>query len=259
MSAPATKKRRGAGRIFALEQLPREILMLVLPFLTPADFVRCSSTGNTMRISLLYALTWSSPPGTATQLAKAMMTVVMHKHVAWGEERREFEWNYLTFHGRFLPPEEEKLPPRDDQTQLTPYATYIALKYMEYYVLSQAIVNRATGNAHPHITTWTYAQVIGIQDQLQLLHNIREDAGAQIPLPCWCRQRRCDTLAELDDEDMKIQPGENPSWKCAVLRLLERRFEFEQQFRVLIAAQAVPHDGTRHAPTFTAEGRRRLL
>ena len=244
MSAPATKKRRGAG--FTLDRLPHDILPVCLSFLTPEDFMRWSRTATGMRASLLLAMA-NSP--VATKLATAMMTLVLRSHAFRDEANREWEWNYMTFHGRFH-------PPRHMGDQLTPYATYIELKYMEYYVLSQHVVNRATGNAHSHSPEWTYAQVTWVQNRLHLLQRIREDAGRQL-LPCWCNSRLCQSLEQLDDADMDIgmvQQIHNANW-VGVLSFAQGRYGYESELRQLIDTQAVPHAGTRHAPVFADASR----
>lgn len=252
MSAAATPKCRGAAS--TLGTLPQELWTLCLPFLTPVEFMRWSCTSATMHVALLSAMTGAPA---ATQLAKAMMAVVLRKHVEWGEAQRHWDWNYMTFHGRKKP---QRHMARDNQDQLTPYGTYIEMKYMEYYVLSQAIVNRATGTAHPDIVLWTHAQVMSLHDRLQLVHHIREDAGVQL-IPCYLNQRNCNSLKELDDADMNIgqvQAIMEVQWVPRPNGHPEREL-YETELHALVNAQARPRDGTLHSPAFARGGRHRLV
>ena len=251
MSAPASKKPRSAAKpreaALTLIQLPVDVVQLCLAFLTPVDFIRWSCTAIRMGIYLRTAMAGTH---VATTLATAMMKQVLDKHVTWDEAPRQFEWNYMTYHGRQFPGLHVVHDP-NAPAELSPYATYLELKYMEYYIQSHTVVNRATGNAHPLSTRWTYAEVRFIQDRLQITRVLRELAGLLL-LPCWVNNRACYSLTELDDADMdfgQVQALMDANWIVAPQRPYQR-YAYEESLRTLVAKQAVPHNGINYEPYF---------
>ena len=212
-----------------LNKISNDMLYIILSYLNNKDFLHFTMTSKAMHSRVVSCLSGSEllqPP------AGIMFTAILHKQPEFDSDRRQQDWEFITFRGRKFPKVND---PPYTALNFSRYATYSELKYAEYYVRSQAICNRITRR----ITTDYSCPFLKLHRELDTVISDMHESAEFLLFPCWVNSKICEDAAYFKHQQEVKEKAHDEHSKA-------QRLLHERNLWHFIKKEEMPRNGVRN-------------